>query len=395
VNNPTEEKLNTNARRKCDGSQAVHIFCCRSLLSGYEVEFRTISQPSAFHQDIIRHRDFRVGIVSSQKDVRPRAHCPEDEGESPETFKSVRSGASNKDTQMTSTIRDGRYVAARTAAFAALLILAACGGGGGGSGPTYPVGGSVSGLAGSGLVLTAGAGNSVSVSKAGVFTFPTLLGAGASYDITVASPPANPSQTCTVSNGTGTVSGALDNIMVVCVVSQFTVGGSISGLVGTRMILRDNSGDDLPVSSNGAFVFTVPVASGGAYSVSVVTQPSNPTQNCVLLAGSAVGTVTSGNITGVSVVCPSAGRFAYVTDEQSNQIFGFTIDGSSGALTPMPTSPFCSPHVSRIHGGRPVKPILVRIELGCEQHDGCHPRLQHQSIDRRTDRDSGLSVSSY
>ena len=246
---------------------------------------------------------------------------------------------------MTWMIWNGRIIAARTAAFAAFLILAACGGGGGGggSGPTYSVGGSVSGLVGSGLVLTAGAGNSVSVSKAGAFTFPTSLGAGASYNVTVASPPANPSQTCTVSNGTGTVSGAIDNITVVCVVSQFTVGGSISGLRGTGLILRDNSGDDLPVRSNGAFVFTVPVASGGAYSVSVVTQPSGPTQNCVLLAGSAAGTVTSGNITDVSVVCPSAGRFAYITDEQGSQIFGFTIDGSSGALTPMPTSPFAAP----------------------------------------------------
>lgn len=243
---------------------------------------------------------------------------------------------------MTSTLRNGRFIAARTAAFAALLILAACGGGGGG-GPTYSVGGSVSGLVGSGLVLKAGAGNSVSVSRAGAFTFPTSLGAGASYDVTVASPPANPSQTCTVSNGTGTVAGAVDNVTVVCVVSQFTVGGSISGLLGTGLILRDNSGDDLPVSSNGAFVFTVPVASGGAYSVSIVSQPSGPTQNCVLLAGSAAGTVSSGNITDVTVVCPSAGRFAYITDEQGSQIFGYTIDGSSGALTPMPTSPFAAP----------------------------------------------------
>lgn len=232
-------------------------------------------------------------------------------------------------------------MAARTAAFAALLILAACGGGGG-SGPSYTIGGSISGLTGSGLVLRASPGNTVSVSKAGAFTFPTSLGAGASYDITVASPPANPSQTCTVANGSGTVSGAVDDITVVCVVSQFTVGGSISGLRGTGLILRDNSGDDLPVSSSGAFVFKDSVASGGAYDVTIVSQPSNPTQNCVLLAGTAAGTVSNGNITDVSVVCASAGRFAYITDQQGSQIFGFTIDASSGALTPMPSSPFAA-----------------------------------------------------
>jgi hypothetical protein len=79
----------------------------------------------------------------------------------------------NEDAQMTSTFRNGRFIAARTAAFAALLILAACGGGGG-SGPTYTIGGSISGLTGSGLVLRASPGNTVSVSKAGAFTFPTL-----------------------------------------------------------------------------------------------------------------------------------------------------------------------------------------------------------------------------
>ncbi|HUE11861.1 MAG TPA: hypothetical protein VMQ54_13010, partial [Steroidobacteraceae bacterium] len=73
------------------------------------------------------------------------------------------------------------------------------------------------------------------------------------------------------------MSGAVDDITVVCVASQFTVGGSISGLRGTGLILRDNSGDDLPVSSSGAFVFKDSVASGGAYDVTIVSQPSGPT----------------------------------------------------------------------------------------------------------------------
>jgi hypothetical protein len=36
----------------------VSIFYCRFLLAAYEVEFRAISEPSAFHQHFIRHRDF-------------------------------------------------------------------------------------------------------------------------------------------------------------------------------------------------------------------------------------------------------------------------------------------------------------------------------------------------
>jgi 6-phosphogluconolactonase len=265
--------------------------------------------------------------------------------------------------RMTATCGFGSYLAARAAALGALLILAACGGGRGGSGPTYPVGGSVSGVMGSGLVLTIGAGNTVNISKAGPFTFPTQLNAGASYAVTVTSPPANPTQTCTVSDGSGTVSGAVDNIAIVCVVSQFTVDGSISGLRGTGLTLRDNAGDDLPVSSNGGFVFKDPVASGGAYGVTIVNQPSNPTQNCVLLAGSAEGTVSNSNITDVSVICASAGRFAYLTDNQNNQIFGFTIDGSSGALTAM-SSPFAAPMFPTFLAADPLSRFLYVTNSG-------------------------------
>jgi hypothetical protein len=69
--------------------------------------------------------------------------------------------------------------------------------------------------------------------------------------------------------------------------------------------LQNNGGDNLPVGANGAFTFATAVASGGAYSVAVQTQPSNPAQNCTVSNGS--GNVGNGNITSVSVVCGAAG----------------------------------------------------------------------------------------
>src|SRR4051794_22882588 len=103
----------------------------------------------------------------------------------------------------------------RAAAVCACVFLAACHGGGGGDGGggggapppvTYTVGGTVSGLSGSGLVLRNNTGNDLSVPAAsGTFTFSTALASGAAYGVTVATQPTNPSQTCAVTGGSGTV----------------------------------------------------------------------------------------------------------------------------------------------------------------------------------------------
>lgn len=102
-----------------------------------------------------------------------------------------------------------------------LATLAACGGGGGGGAaatPTsYTIGGNVSGLAGSGLVLRNNGGDSLAISGNGAFTFPASAANGAGYSVTVQTQPANPGQTCSVTNGTGTASGAnVTNIVVAC-----------------------------------------------------------------------------------------------------------------------------------------------------------------------------------
>ena len=81
-----------------------------------------------------------------------------------------------------------------------------------------------------------------------------------------------------------------------------TIGGTVSGLSGTGLVLQDNGADSLPVGANGNFTFATPVPSGGAYSTTVLTQPSNPAQNCVVTNGS--GTANS-DINNVLVACTS------------------------------------------------------------------------------------------
>jgi hypothetical protein len=86
----------------------------------------------------------------------------------------------------------------------------------GGDAVAFPVGGTVSGLSGSGpVVLQDNGGDSVSVSGNGSFTFPTPVVAGAPYDATVKTYP--PGETCSVADGSGTVaSAAITDVAVTC-----------------------------------------------------------------------------------------------------------------------------------------------------------------------------------
>jgi hypothetical protein len=80
---------------------------------------------------------------------------------------------------------------------------------------------------------------------------------------------------------------------------SFTIGGVVSGLSGS-VVLQNNSGDDLTVSSSssGNFTFATSVANGGTYSVSVKIQPSG--QNCTVSNGS--GNV-SAVVSKIAVTC--------------------------------------------------------------------------------------------
>ena len=83
---------------------------------------------------------------------------------------------------------------------------------------------------------------------------------------------------------------------------MYSIGGVVSGLSGTA-VLQDNGGDDLTVTGNGAFQFATKLLSGAAYSVAVKTSPSG--QSCTV--SNATGTVASTDVSGVGILCTSAG----------------------------------------------------------------------------------------
>ncbi|MFD2378786.1 hypothetical protein ACFSTJ_16695 [Ottowia pentelensis] len=184
---------------------------------------------------------------------------------------------------------------------------------------TYTIGGTVSGLgAGKSVGLLNNGGDGVTVNANGGFTFATALASGAAYNVTVGTQPTG--QTCSVTNGSGTVGAAnITNVAVACVnnpPSTYTIGGTVSGLgAGKSVGLLNNGGDGVTVNANGGFTFATALASGAAYNVTVGTQPTG--QTCSVTNGS--GTVGAANITNVAVAC--------VNNPPSTYTIGGTVSG--------------------------------------------------------------------
>lgn len=105
---------------------------------------------------------------------------------------------------------------------------------------------------------------------------------------------------CTAPNG-ATKGGSDAKFFVVSVpvpTVTHTIGGNVSGLTGSGLVLQNNGGDNLAVGADGAFTFATPVGSGNPYSVTILTQPTG--QTCSVSSGS--GTA-SANVTSVAVSC--------------------------------------------------------------------------------------------
>lgn len=174
-------------------------------------------------------------------------------------------------------------------------------GGSGKSAPSTPssftISGTIAGVTGSGLVLQDNGGNNLTVSaNATSFSFTNPVASGGVYSVTVYKQPAGAN--CKVANGDGKATANVSNVSVTC--SQlYSIGGTIKGLTGPGLVLQDNGGDNLAVNANAtSFTFATPLASGSAYSITVLTQPTG--ENCVVTNGN--GTAKA-NVTNASVVC--------------------------------------------------------------------------------------------
>jgi len=141
---------------------------------------------------------------------------------------------------------------------------------------SFSVGGSVSGLAGSGLVLQLNGQNDLAVDADGRFSFPNKLNTGSAYNVTVKASPTTPiRQTCTVSQGGGAIAAAaVSNIAVSCVTNTYAVGGKATGVTKRGLGLELNGTHDVMIVKNGNFVFPdIRLPDGSDYSVAIKSTP--------------------------------------------------------------------------------------------------------------------------
>jgi hypothetical protein len=176
----------------------------------------------------------------------------------------------------------------------------------------FALDGTVTGLIGS-VVLTDGT-DTITVSASGSlnFTMPTAIAYGSQYALTVQTQPTG--LTCTPGgNSSGAMPASTVTVTVTCSANTYTLGGSISGLTATGLVLANGGGNTVSPAS-GATTFTLPngVAFGSTYAVGASTQPSG--QTCAVTGAS--GTMPAANVSSVQVSCfnntfSSAGAYTW------------------------------------------------------------------------------------
>jgi len=85
------------------------------------------------------------------------------------------------------------------------------------------------------------------------------------------------------------------------VVPTYTIGGVVSGLEGSGLVLQNDGSDDLPIRTNGNFIFKTALIDNSLYFVTVLSQPSSPEQICTTT--NLTGFIDGANITDVAVDC--------------------------------------------------------------------------------------------
>lgn len=184
------------------------------------------------------------------------------------------------------------------------------------SAQSYSLGGSISGLVASGLVLANGTDTLVVASGATNFTMPAPVAYDRAFAISVTTQPAGAN--CTVGNGAGTMSaGNIGNVSVICSPQSHTLGGTISGLTTSGLVLTNGSSSLNVISGSTNFTMPTQVAYGSPFAVRVSTQPGGLT--CGVSNGT--GTMLAADVSNVVVICNA------LTYGLSGTISGLTASG--------------------------------------------------------------------
>lgn len=172
--------------------------------------------------------------------------------------------------------------------------------------PKYTVGGTVTGLLTGTITVRFNDsyidGDFLVIETDGAFTIPNAQYDGLSYSIRMDSRTTTEGQSCTISNNTGTLTGAnVTDVQIECIGSKvYKVRGHISNASSDLTLL--NNGLDVYSTerlSRTSFTFSTRLSEGDTYDVTVDVSPR--AQTCTVRNGS--GTVSKSNIDNVNILC--------------------------------------------------------------------------------------------
>lgn len=184
------------------------------------------------------------------------------------------------------------------AVLACTLALSACGGGSDGE---LAIGGNFTGVTKTGLVLTLNGGSDYAVtpttSGAGTYYFPNLVETDSQYNVEVKTTPDNVEK-CDVVGARGRAVFATNRVDVVCTFKTHALGGSVSNLTGSGLVLVNGS-DRVAVAAGATSFAMAKVPQDGVYGVAILTQPAG--QTCTIANGT--GKMGAADINNLAVTC--------------------------------------------------------------------------------------------
>ena len=189
---------------------------------------------------------------------------------------------------------------------------------------TYTLGGTLSGLVtgfgGNTVVLQNNAGDDLTLSADGAFTFSTPVAYGDAYIVAVKTQPASPNEPCTVSNGSGTMPASdINGVSVNCPVEALKLTGANPSFGPTA------GGYSIELSGSGFLPIGPSVTVGGA-DCTVVTVIDSSRLTCTVPAAQAEGPVDI-------VVTTSAGQSAPLLFNYRNPMLTTLITGTAQAIS--------------------------------------------------------------
>ena len=169
---------------------------------------------------------------------------------------------------------------------------------------TYIVSGTVLGLNVPGLIIRMNGSSKILASGATSFSFSSALTTGTAYAVTIGIQPTG--LKCSVTGGsTGTGAGVINNANVTNVVincnKTYTVGGTLSGVTTSGLVLKLNNTSSLLIPAGAtSFRFSSALQGSSSYEVTIGAQPAGKT--CSVTSNGS-GIISIADITNVTVQC--------------------------------------------------------------------------------------------